>query len=125
ESKKQKLAKDFVRFVVEPARFLEYVKAANGRWYPAFTDVAKDPFWRAGHKGPKGQKDPHVPVATTIYQDRDNKVFEHWKHPANSQVYDENIWGKAMARIAIDKWAPEKAADEAIARMKAIFAGYK
>lgn len=125
ESKKQKLAKDFVRFVLEPARFLEYVKAANGRWYPAFTDVAKDPFWRAGHKGPKGQKDPHVPVATLIYQDRDNKAFEHWKHPANSQVYDENIWGKAMARIAIDKWAPEKAADEAIGRMKAIFAQYK
>jgi len=66
-----------------------------------------------------------VPVATTIYQDRDNKAFEHWKHPANSQVYDENIWGKAMARIAIDKWPPEKAADEAIDRMKAIFAGYK
>jgi multiple sugar transport system substrate-binding protein len=125
ESKKQKLAKDFVRFVLEPARFLEYVKAANGRWYPAFTDVAKDPFWRAGHKGPKGQKDPHVPVATLIYQERDNRVFEHWKNPANSQVYDENIWGKAMARIAIDKWAPEKAADEAIERMKTIFAGYK
>ncbi len=64
-------------------------------------------------------------VTNYRYQDRDNKAFEHWKHPANSQVYDENIWGKAMARIAIDKWAPEKAADEAIARMKAIFAGYK
>jgi multiple sugar transport system substrate-binding protein len=125
DSKNQKLAKDFVRFVLEPARFLEYIKAANGRWYPAFTDVAKDSFWRAGHKGPKGQKDPHVPVATLIYQDRDNKAFEHWKHPANSQVYDENVWGKAMARVAIDKWAPEKAADEAIERMKTIFAGYK
>jgi multiple sugar transport system substrate-binding protein len=125
DSKNQKLAKEFLKFVLEPKRFLEYIKAANGRWYPAFTDIGKDPFWRAGHRGPKGEKDPHIPVATTIFLDRENKVFEHWKHPANSQVYDENLWGKAMARVAIDKWTPEKAADEAIERMKAIFAQYK
>jgi len=69
--------------------------------------------------------DNHVPVATTIFLERDNKVFEHYKHPAYSQVYDENVWGKAMARIAIDKWAPEKATDEAIERIKGIFAQYK
>ena len=124
-SKNPTLAKEFIKFVVEKNRFTEYIKAANGRWFPAFTDVAADPFWRAGHRGPKGQKDMHVPVATTIFLDRDNKVFEHYKHPAFSQVYDENIWGKAMARIAIDKWPADKAADEAIERMKAIFAGYK
>lgn len=124
-SKNQKLAKEFLKFVLEPKRFLEYIKAANGRWFPAFTDIGKDPFWRSGHRGPGGEKDPNVPVATTIFLDRENKVFEHWKHPANSQVYDENLWGKAMARVAIDRWTPEKAADEAIERMKAIFAQYK
>lgn len=125
DSKNQKLAKEFLKFVLEPKRFLEYIKAANGRWFPAFTDIGKDPFWRSGHRGPGGEKDPNVPVATTIFLDRENKVFEHWKHPANSQVYDENLWGKAMARVAIDRWTPEKAADEAIERMKAIFAQYK
>lgn len=124
-SKNQKLAKEFLKFVLEPKRFLEYIKAANGRWFPAFTDIGKDPFWRSGHRGPGGEKDPNVPVATTIFLDRENKVFEHWKHPANSQVYDENLWGKAMARVAIDRWTPEKAADEAIERMKVIFAQYK
>src|SRR2546425_999327 len=125
DSKNPRLAKEFIKFVVEKNRFTEYIKAANGRWFPAFTDVAADPFWRTGHKGPKGQKDMHVPVATTIFLDRENKVFEHWKHPAFSQVYDENVWGKAMARIAIDKWSADRAADEAIDRMKAIFADYK
>jgi multiple sugar transport system substrate-binding protein len=125
DSKNQKLAKDFIKFLVEKDRFMEYIKAANGRWFPAFTDIAADPFWRAGHKGPRGEKDPHVPVATTIFLDRENAVFDHYKHPAISQVYDENIWGKAMARIAIDKWPADKAADEAIERMKAIFAQYK
>src|SRR5207247_1748352 len=62
-SKNPRLAKEFIKFVVEKNRFTEYIKAANGRWFPAFTDVAADPFWRTGHKGPKGQKDMHVPVA--------------------------------------------------------------
>lgn len=125
DSKNQKLAKDFIKFVVERDRFLEYVKAANGRWFPAFTDVASDPFWRTGHRGPRGQKDPHVPVATMIFLDRENKVFEHYKHPAYSQVFDENVWGKAMARVIIDKWPADRAADEAIGRIKTIFAQYR
>jgi len=124
-SKHQPLAKEFIKFVLEPERFMEYIKAANGRWFPAFTDLAHDPFWRTGHKGPRGEKDNHIPVATTIFLERDNKVFEHYKHPAYSVVYDENLWGKAMARIAIEKWTVEKATDEAIERMKAIFAQYK
>src|SRR3989454_3731643 len=125
DSKNPRLAKEFIKFVVEKNRFTEYIKAANGRWFPAFTHVAADPVWRTGHKDPKGQKDMHVPVATTIFLDRENKVFEHYKNPAFSQLYDENVWGKAMARIAIDKWSADRAADEAIERMKAIFAGYK
>src|SRR5438093_666205 len=125
DAKNAKGAKDFIKFVVEKERFSEYIKAANGRWFPAFKDVADDPFWRQGHKGPKGQKDLHVPVATTIFLDRENKVFDHWKHPAFSQVYDENVWGKAMARIAIDKWTADKAADEGIERVKAIFTHFK
>jgi multiple sugar transport system substrate-binding protein len=125
DSKNQAKAKDFIKFVVEKDRFLEYIKAANGRWFPAFTDVASDPFWKEGHKGPKGQKDPHVPVATKIFLERDNKVFEHYKHPALSQVYDEFTYAKAISRIITDKWTADKAADEMIERMKAIFAQYK
>lgn len=125
ESKNQKLAKEFVKFVLEPPRFMEYIKAANGRWYPAFTDLEKDPFWKVGHRGPRGQKDPHIPVATEIYQNRSQKVFEHFKHPAYSLVYDENVWGKAIARVAVERWTVERAADEAIQRLKVIFATYK
>jgi hypothetical protein len=67
----------------------------------------------------------HVPVATKIFLERDNKVFEHYKHPALSQVYDEFTYAKAISRIITDKWPAEKAADEMIERMKAIFAQYK
>src|SRR2546422_10116167 len=43
DSKNPRLAKEFIKFVVEKNRFTEYIKAANGRWFPAFTDVAADP----------------------------------------------------------------------------------
>jgi multiple sugar transport system substrate-binding protein len=126
-NKAHDLGKEFVEFVLEPSRFAKYIKGANGRWFPAFTDVAKDQFFARGQaaKGGPGAVDYHIPVATRIYLERPTKVFDHWKNPANSQVYAENIWGKAMARTNIDKWSAEKAGDEAIGRMKTIFAQWK
>lgn len=124
DSPNQPLAKEFIRYVLEPARLLEYIKAANGRWFPAFTDLAKDPFFRSGHSE-GAERDNHIPVATRIFLDRQTKVFDHARHPAYSQVYAENVFGKAMARIIVDKWAPERAADESIGRIKTIFAQYR
>jgi multiple sugar transport system substrate-binding protein len=119
------LGKEFIRFVLEPARFGEYVKAANGRWFPAFKDLQRDPFFAKGQAGKGGPIDYHVPVATRIYLERKTKVFEHYKNPAYGQVYAENVWGKAMARTNVDKWPADKATDEAINRMKTIFAQWK
>jgi multiple sugar transport system substrate-binding protein len=125
ESKVQDLGKEFVKFVLEPSRFAEYIKGANGRWFPAFKDVAADPFFSKGQAGKGGPIDYHIPVATRIYLERPTKVFDHWRHPANSQVYAENVWGKAMSRTNVDKWPADKAADEAIGRMKTIFAQWR
>jgi multiple sugar transport system substrate-binding protein len=119
------LAKDFIKFVLEPKRFTEYIKAANGRWFPAFKDVASDPFFAKGQAGKGGAVDPHLPTVTRIYLERPTRVFEHYKNPANSQIYAENVWGKAMARTNVDKWSPEKAADEAIGRVKTIVAQWR
>jgi multiple sugar transport system substrate-binding protein len=125
ESKAQDLGKEFVKFVLEPNRFAEYIKGANGRWFPAFKDVAGDPFFSKGQAGKGGSTDYHIPVATRIYLERNTKVFDHWRHPANSQVYAENVWGKAMTRTNVDKWPADKAADEAINRMKTIFSQWR
>lgn len=125
DAKNPDLGKEFIKFVLEPNRFGEYIKGANGRWFPAFNDVAKDPFFARGQAGRGGAVDFHIPVATRIYLERPTKVFDHWKHPANSRVYAENIWGKAMARTNVDKWSAEKATEEAITRMKTIFAQWR
>jgi multiple sugar transport system substrate-binding protein len=35
-------------------------------------------------------------------------------------MYDENVWGNAVHRVAADGISPEQAVDEAIARIKQI-----
>ena len=125
DAKAADLGKEFFRYVLEPNRFSEYIKGANGRWFPIFKDVASDPFFSKGQAGKGGAVDPHLPTVTRIYLERPTRVFEHWKNPANSQVYAENVWGTAMARMNVDKWTPEKAADEAIARVKTIVAQWR
>jgi multiple sugar transport system substrate-binding protein len=119
------LAKEFIKFVLEPKRFTDYIKGANGRWFPAFKDVANDPFFSKGQAGKGGAVDPHLPTVTRIYLERPTRVFEHYKNPANSQIYAENVWGKAMARTNVDKWPADKAADEAIGRIKTIVAQWR
>ena len=66
-----------------------------------------------------------MPVVSRIYLERPTRVFEHYKNPANSQVYAENVWGRALSRINVDRWAADKAADEAIARVKTIVAQWR
>ena len=46
--------------------------------------------------------------------------FEFTKNFRFAQLNTENVWGKAINRIANEKWPPEKAADELIARIKQV-----
>jgi len=124
-NKNPDLAKSFVKFLVEAKRFAEFVKSVNGRWFPAFKDVAADSFFSRGQVGKSGEKDPHMPVVTKILLERHTKIFDHSKIPANSQVYAENVWGKAIGRMIEDKWSSERATDEAIARVKSIVAQWR
>lgn len=121
------LAKEFIRFLLEPSRFAEYARDGHGRWLPAFTDVAKDPFFAKGQAGKGGPVDHHVPVATRIHLERDLRALDHTRHPGSAQARAENIWGKAMARMMgdRDKWPAEKAATEAIKRLGTIVAQWR
>ena len=102
------LAKEFVKFVVEPKRFAEYIKGANGRWFPAFKDVAADPFFSQGQVGKSGEKDPHLPMVTKNLPRADHEGLRSLKNPANSQVYAENVWGKAMSRPSWTSGRPRR-----------------
>ena len=108
------LAKEFMRELIKAENLGPYLKAANGRWFPAFRDVAADPFFH-------DPRDPHVPVATRQFLNSPAEPFYYVWHPAYSQVYTENLWGRALGRMLVERWPADRAADEAIARVKAIF----
>jgi multiple sugar transport system substrate-binding protein len=94
------------------------VKASNGRWFPAFKDVAADPFFN-------DPKDPHIPVVTNQFLKHETRPFNYSYHPAYSQVYTENVWGKAISRVVTEKWSNEQAVDEAVNRIQSIFKSWK
>jgi multiple sugar transport system substrate-binding protein len=118
DAKEQVLAKKFIKYVLETKNFTPYMIASNGRWFPSFKDVAADPFFH-------NPKDPHVPVATDQHLNKPTRPFYYSYHPAYSQVYTENVWGKAISRVVTEKWTNEKAADEAIGRIQTIITGWK
>jgi multiple sugar transport system substrate-binding protein len=64
-------------------------------------------------------------VATDQHLNHETRPFYYSYHPAYSQVYTENVWGKAISRVVTEKWNNEKAADEAISRIQTIFTSWK
>ena len=118
DAKQPALAKKFIRYALDAKHFASYVIAAGGRWFPSFKDVAADPFFH-------NPADPHIPVVTAGLTKHETRPFYYSFHPAYSQVYIENVWGKAISRVVTDKWSHEQAVDEAVNRIKTIFDGWK
>jgi multiple sugar transport system substrate-binding protein len=46
--------------------------------------------------------------------------FEFTKNWKFTILNNENVWAKAVNRVIVDKWTPEKAVDEMIARIKQV-----
>ena len=114
DSQKQKLAKEFLAYLIQPEVMGNYLKASGGRHLPVLTSAWEDPFW-------KNSKDPYLSAAINIFLNRETRSFYFVQNPAYSLVLKDNVWGKAINRIVVDKISPEQAADEAIARIKQIF----
>ena len=46
--------------------------------------------------------------------------FEFTKNWKFTILNNENVWAKAVNRVVVDKWTPEKAVDEMVARIKQV-----
>lgn len=114
DSEHQKEAKSFLAYLIKPNTIDSYLKTSGGRHSPILKSVWKDPFWT-------NPKDPHVSKATHTFQAQPSRLFYTFYNPAYSMVLKENVWGKALSRVIVEKVPPEQAADEAIARIKEIF----
>ena len=113
-SKHQKLAKDFIAYILQPKVMGEYLKAAGGRYAPVQRSIWNDPFWT-------DPREPHISVATKTITQTPTRTYYTFQNPTYNEVLQENVWGKALRRVLVDRVSSEQAADEAIARIKQIF----
>ncbi|MEH2240698.1 ABC transporter substrate-binding protein [Nostoc sp.] len=118
ESKKQKLAKEFLAYLIQPEVMGNYLKASGGRHLPVLTSAWKDPFW-------VDSKAPYLSTTVKIFLNKETRPFYFVQNPAYSLVLKENVWGKALHRIIVDGISSEQAADEAIKQIKQIFAQWQ
>src|SRR6202795_787303 len=109
-SKNKKRAKEFVAFLMQDENLQPYVEGSLGRWYPVTKTGAAGKFWT---------EDPHRNIVHKQFS-AGTVTFEFTKNWKFTILNNENVFAKAMSRVVTDKWTPEKAVDEMIARIKEV-----
>src|SRR6201987_5755102 len=111
------VAKDFLKYVIQPKVSNEYLKNGLGRWLPAFPEVAKtDPFWLSGDKHVAAYAKEGVIEPTVANYPCFN--------PGYAGGNGQQIWGTAAAEGTRDGVTPQAAAEKALARIGQILAKY-
>jgi multiple sugar transport system substrate-binding protein len=110
------VAKDFLKYLIQPQVSNEFLKNGLGRWLPSMASIVKnDPWWFA---------DPHR-ASYTKQVLIDPTIPEFWVfNPAYAQVRNEHVWGVAWADIIQGGMTPQAAAEKAFKRVEEIFAKY-
>jgi multiple sugar transport system substrate-binding protein len=112
------VAKDFMKFFIQPQVMNENLKQGLGRWVPAIPSlVTSDPFWL-------DTKDPHLaPYVREAVLGPTIPSYNGY-NPAWGQVNAEQLWGVAHADVIKNGMTPADAVDKASRRAEAIFAKY-
>jgi len=112
------VAKDFLKFLIQPKVCNEYLKTGLARRVPAMPAIVKaDPWWL-------DSTDPHR-VAYVNQALLGPTVPNFWVYnPAYAQVQNEHVFPTGWAEIAKDGVAPQAAAEKAFKRVEEIFAKY-
>src|SRR6266851_5627550 len=110
------VAKDFLKYFIQPKVNNEWLKTGLGRSIPCMPSVVKnDPWWFADpHREAyvkQGVLGPTLP-AFWVY------------NPAYAQVQNEHVWSVGWVDIMKDGMAPQAAAEKAFKRVEEIFAKY-
>jgi multiple sugar transport system substrate-binding protein len=110
-------AKEFVRFLVAEGWLMHYLNFSGERMLPSIAKLLDQPFWL-------DPGDPHHMAAAMQAEARPS----HHSYPTGDvrrdQIYNEteNVWAKAVHRVAAEGVSSEQAVDEAVARIKQIMA---
>jgi len=110
------VAKDFLKFLIQPQVLNELLKTGVGRSLPAMASIAKnDPWWTEdSHRKAYVEQGLLGPTVSEFF------VF----NPAWAQCRNEHVFPTAWADVILHNMSPKDAAEKAIARAKEIFAKY-
>ena len=117
-AKNVEVAKDFLKYLIQPKVVNEYLKAGLGRALPPMPGLVKnDPFWldpKDPHRSAyarQGMLDPTVPTYP---------VF----NPGFAEANAQQLWGAAEGDVIREGMTPQAAAEKALNRIGAILAKY-
>ena len=112
------VAKDFLKYLIQPQVLNEYLKTGLGRNIPCMPSIVKDdPWWldpKDPHRAPYIQQGLFGPTLSTFW------TF----NPAYAQLQNEHVWPTAWADITTGGMTPQAAAEKAFKRAEEIFAKY-
>jgi multiple sugar transport system substrate-binding protein len=115
-AKNIEVAKDFLKFLIQPQVLNEYLKAGLGRNIPCMPSIAKDdPWWLADpHRAAYTQQGLLGPTVPNFW------VF----NPAYASVENMHVWPTAWADVINGGLTPEAAVEKAFRQVTDIFAKY-
>jgi len=116
-AKNVEVAKDFMKYFMQPKVMNENLKGGLGRWVPAIPQVVKDDpeFWL------KSDMPCLLPYVTEAVLNPTLPVYEGFT-PAWGQTSAEQLWGQAHADVIKNGMKPADAIDKAFKRTEQIFA---
>ena len=111
------VAKEFVKFTVQPKVLGDYLKAGLGRWVPPMQSIAKDdPFWL--------KEDPHRTAYTNMTLFGPTMPVYEAYNPGMARVDAENAMMTSVIDVMNNGMTPQAAVDKAFKRVEAILAKY-
>jgi multiple sugar transport system substrate-binding protein len=117
-AKNIEVAKDFLKFSVQPEVLNDYLKGGLGRWAPPMPELVKnDPWWL-------DPSDPHRHTHTSMACLGPTFPWYEAYTPAIAQVNSEHVYQQAFSEVIAKGAAPDKAIDKAILRIEEIFGKY-
>jgi multiple sugar transport system substrate-binding protein len=108
------LAKEFVRFLVEDGWLAHWVNFAGDRMLPPMRRLVDSPYWldpsdpHQMRSAMQALTQPHSSTFWGVSRDQERRF----------QLAEPPVMETAVRRVAAEGWSPERAVDEAIARIE-------
>jgi multiple sugar transport system substrate-binding protein len=111
------VAKEFMKYAIQPKVLNKYLMAGLGRWTIPFPEIAKnDPFWL--------KQDPHRTAYVNLTLFGPTIPIYEARNPGMAPVGAENVQMNAVINVMKNGMTPQAAIDQAFKRIETIFAKY-